>query len=147
MSLRAVAALLALALALAVAALAAAQRPQVVLDGRIRVAVDVVETPALRERGLSGRAALAEHEGMLFLFPTPKIQSFWMKEMNFAIDILWIRDGRIVGISPDLPPPPRMLMQLPRYASPEPCDVVLEVRAGQAKRWGLAIGDPVRVER
>jgi uncharacterized membrane protein (UPF0127 family) len=36
---------------------------------------------------------------------------------------------------------------LPRYSSPEPCDVVLEVRGGQAKRWGLAVGDSVRFER
>ncbi|MBM4382699.1 MAG: DUF192 domain-containing protein [Deltaproteobacteria bacterium] len=142
---RALAALL--ALHLGAAAVAAEKRPEVVLDERIRVAVDVVETPALRERGLSGRADLGEHEGMLFLFPTQKIQSFWMKEMNFAIDILWVRDGQIVGMSENLPPPPRMLMVLPRYASPVPCDIVLEVRAGQAKRWGLAIGDSVRIER
>jgi hypothetical protein len=135
------------ALAVAVGALAAANRAEVVLDDRVRVAVDVVDTPELRERGLSGRPALGEYEGMLFLFPTPQIQTFWMKGMNFPLDILWIREGRIVGISPHVPPPPRMLRMLPRYSSPEPCDVVLEVRGGQAKRWGLAVGDSVRFER
>jgi uncharacterized membrane protein (UPF0127 family) len=141
----ALAGLCALGAALAAGA-AGPRRPVVVLDERVRVSVDIVDTPALRARGLSGRPGLAPEEGMLFLFETPRIQSFWMKDMRFEIDILWIRDGRIVGITPDVPLPdgPR---ELPQYRSPVPCDVVLEVRAGAAKRWGLLIGDSVRVER
>jgi uncharacterized membrane protein (UPF0127 family) len=122
------------------------RRPVVVLDERVRVSVDVVDTPALRARGLSGRPGLAAEEGMLFLFESPRIQSFWMKDMRFSIDILWIRDGRIVGISADLPTP-KSPVDLPQFASPVPCDVVLEVRAGAARKWGLLLGDTVRVER
>ncbi|HEU4429193.1 MAG TPA: DUF192 domain-containing protein, partial [Myxococcota bacterium] len=107
---------------------------------------DVVDTPALRARGLSGRAALAPDEGMLFLFETPAIQSFWMKDMRFPIDIVWIRDQRIVGITPDVPVP-RTPRELPQFHSPVPCDVVLEVRAGTARRWGLRLGDAARLER
>jgi hypothetical protein len=141
----------ALALLVALCAATAApaagpRRPVVVLDERVRVSVDVVDTPALRARGLSGRASLAPEEGMLFLFETPSIQSFWMKEMRFPIDILWIRDGRIVGITPEAPVP-RTPSELPLFRSPTPCDVVLEVRAGAAKRWALLLGDPVRIER
>lgn len=142
---------LAVALLCALAVAAAAQpvgprRPVVVLDERVRVAVDVVDTPFLRARGLSGRPGLAPEEGMLFLFETARIQSFWMKDMRFPIDILWIRDGRIVGISPNVPAP-RTSSELPLYPSPVPCDVVLEVRAGAVHRWGLLLGDAVRVER
>lgn len=142
---------LAIALLCALAAAAGAQpvgprRPVVVLDERVRVAVDVVDTPFLRARGLSGRPGLGPEEGMLFLFDTVRIQSFWMKDMRFPIDILWIRDGRIVGISPNVPVP-RRPSELPQYPSPVPCDVVLEVRAGAAHRWGLLLGDAVRVER
>jgi uncharacterized membrane protein (UPF0127 family) len=122
------------------------RRPVVVLDERVRVSVDVVDTPALRMRGLSGRAALGPEEGMLFLFETPQVQSFWMKGMRFEIDILWIRDGRLVGITPDVPLP-KSPRALPQFQSPIPCDVVLEVRAGAARRWGLLIGDAVRIER
>jgi hypothetical protein len=141
--------LVAIALAALLALPALAETPKravVVLAERVRIAADVVDTPALRERGLSGRAGLAEREGMLFLFPAPAIQTFWMKGMNFPIDIVWIQSGRIVGVSPDVPPPPRMLMQLPRYASPVPCDHVLELRAGASKRLGLSVGDAVRIE-
>jgi uncharacterized membrane protein (UPF0127 family) len=122
------------------------RRPVVVLAERVRVSVDVVDTPALRMRGLSGRASLAPDEGMLFLFDAPRIQSFWMKDMRFAIDIVWIRAGRIVGITPDVPLP-KSPRELPQFASPVPCDVVLEVRAGAVKRWGLVLGDAVRIER
>ena len=140
-----------LALACALAAACAAQaaglrRPVVVLDERVHVSVEVVDTPALRMRGLSGRPSLAPDEGMLFLFDTPQIQSFWMKGMRFPIDILWIRDGRIVGITPDVPIP-KSPSQLPQFPSPVPCDVVLELRAGVAKRWGLRVGHAVRLER
>ena len=116
------------------------------LDERVRVSVDVVDTPLLRMRGLSGRPGLAPEEGMLFLFETPQIQSFWMKDMRFEIDILWIRGGHIVGITPNLPLP-KSPRDLPQFASPVPCDVVLEVRAGAAKRWGLLLGDTVLIER
>jgi len=122
------------------------RRPVVVLTERVRVSVDIVDTPQLRMRGLSGRPGLAPEEGMLFLFETPRIQSFWMKDMRFEIDILWIRDGRIVGITPNLPLP-KSPRELPQFASPVPCDVVLEVRAGAAKHWGLLLGDSVRIER
>ena len=122
------------------------RRPVVVLAERVRVAVDVVASPTERARGLSGRTALAADEGMLFLFETPAIQSFWMKDMRIPIDILWIRDDRIVGITRDVPLP-KSPRELPLFPSPVPCDVVLEVRAGSAQRWGLLLGDAVRVER
>jgi len=137
------AALLALACA---AAASGPRRPVVVLAERQRVAVDVVDTPALRARGLSGRAGLAPDEGMLFLFEAPALQSFWMKDMRFPIDIVWIRDRKIVGITPDLPVP-RTQRELPQFRSPVPCDVVLEIRAGAARRWGLRLGDSARLER
>ena len=122
------------------------RRPVVVLDERVRVSVDVVDTPATRERGLSGRPSLAAHEGMLFLFGHPGPQAFWMKEMRFDIDILWIRGDKLIGVAADARRPTPGA-GLPLYRSPEPCDRVLEVLAGSAKRWGLAIGDAVRIER
>ena len=142
----AVSALLALLFALAASATASGpRRPVVVLDERVRVSVDVVDTPALRTRGLSGRPGLAPDEGMLFLFEGPSVQSFWMRDMRFEIDIVWIRAGRIVGITPNVPLP-KSPYALPRFNSPVACDVVLEVRAGAARRWGLLVGDGVRIE-
>ncbi len=122
------------------------RRPVVVLDERVRVGVEIVDTPALRTRGLSGRADLPDGQGMLFLFETAGFQAFWMKDMRFEIDIVWIRDGKVVGVAPKLPLPKRGV-PLPQYKSPTPCDVVLELRAGAVQRIGLLVGDSVRIER
>ena len=122
------------------------RRPVVVLDERVRISVDIVDTPALRARGLSGRADLPESQGMLFLFETPGSQVFWMKDMHFEIDILWIRDAKLVGVTPTVPLP-KLGLPLLRYSSPAPCDVVLELRAGAAQRMGLRVGHAVRIER
>ena len=103
---------------------------------------EVADTPARRERGLSGRAALAEGEGMLFPYAEPDRYGFWMPDMRFDIDILWIRAGRIVHVEPDVSKddPQRV------YRPGEPADLVLELPAGTARRRGFQVGDAVRVD-
>src|SRR3989344_9043068 len=54
------------------------------------IKVDLVLTPAEQEKGLSGRSELKEGEGMLFVFNKPDKHLFWMKDMNFPIDIIWL---------------------------------------------------------
>ena len=62
--------------------------------------VVLAETPAERVRGLSGRETLPQNEGMLFLFENTDYHAFWMKNMRFPIDIIWMDDDRvIVGIA------------------------------------------------
>jgi uncharacterized membrane protein (UPF0127 family) len=116
----------------------------VVIDDRIRVAVEIAATPPTRTQGLSGHAPLGDDEGMLFLFEWPDKYGFWMKEMLFPLDIIWIRDGLIVDISTDVPAPKQgeeIVNVMPR----ETVDAVLEVNAGFAARHGLRLGLPVEV--
>jgi hypothetical protein len=141
---------LALALSLAAAAaLAFAQSrvdPGVVEIGdSVRVAVTVASTIAARERGLSGKDGLGTDEGMLFVFDDPGEYRFWMKDMKFPIDILWIRGDAIADITTDVavPAPGEVL---PTYAPRVPVDRVLEVNAGFARAHGLRIGMPVRMQ-
>lgn len=110
-------------------------------DG-IRVAVTVAATVATREKGLSGSDGLAPGEGMLFVFDEPGEYRFWMKDMKFPIDILWIKDGMIADITTDaaVPVPGE---PLPTYFPRVPVDRVLEVNAGFARAHGLRIGMPV----
>ncbi len=110
-------------------------------DG-LRVAVTVAATPATREKGLSGREGLGPDEGMLFIFEKLDTYAFWMKDMRFPIDILWIRDGAIADITTDVPQPVPG-QELPLYFPKIPVDRVLEVRAGYARAHGLRIGMPV----
>ena len=61
--------------------------------------VDIADEPNEQIQGLSGRVSMAEDEGMLFIFPNSFVASFWMKEMNFSLDLVWIdADAKIIGI-------------------------------------------------
>ena len=110
--------------------------------------VEVVTTAENTAQGLSGREEIGS-DGMLFLFPQSRIRSFWMKEMRFPIDIIWINHGVVIGVAPAVPPPEpgQSLEALPRYISPAPADTVLEVPAGYAAEHGIQTGSPVHIAR
>jgi uncharacterized protein len=110
--------------------------------GENELLVQIADTAKSREKGLSGRTGLAEGTGMLFVFPQPTQVTFWMKDMNFPLDIIFIRDNRVVSIEKSAPNFPRgtPLEELPRYTSPEPVDMVLEVPAGWSDSNGVSIG-------
>ncbi len=102
--------------------------------------VQVAKTPTTRERGLSGRESLASDEGLLFIFPTSGTHGFWMKDMNFPIDIVWINSSKkVVGISENVAPETYPTSFFP----PKQIQFVLEVNAGTAKKSGLVVGAAV----
>jgi len=104
--------------------------------------VEVVNSEQSREQGLSGRDHIGS-DGMLFIFPTAQIQHFWMKEMKFDLDLVWLKEKKIVQISQRLPHPDvnTLTSALPIYQSNTPVDSVLEVPAGTAEKWKLTVGD------
>lgn len=103
--------------------------------------IEVADTVAKRELGLGERDSLAADAGMYFPFDSAQRWVFWMKGMRFPIDIIWIRDGKIVEIEHSVPPP--TTFPLDTYGPAEPADAVLEINAGQAKEIGLEAGDMV----
>ncbi|MGN6351023.1 MAG: DUF192 domain-containing protein, partial [Candidatus Nitrosocosmicus sp.] len=67
--------------------------------------VDLAITPDQQAKGLSIKNSLNDSEGMLFPFDKPGDYSFWMKDMKFPIDILWIdANNKIVHIEKNLQP-------------------------------------------
>jgi len=103
---------------------------------------EIADTPARKQRGLSGRASLGDGQGMLFPYAEPGRHGFWMPDMHFDIDILWIRAGRIVHVEPDVSKDDPQRVYRPR----EPADLVLELPAGTARRRGFQVGDAVQVD-
>ena len=101
------------------------------------VAVEVVETQEEREKGLSGRSELPEGEGMLFVFDEPGLYSFHMKDMEFAIDIIWMDESkRVVGIMRDVSPD-----TYPQVFTPDSMSrYVLEVPSGFSEEHGVSRG-------
>lgn len=113
-----------------------------------RFVVDVADTAPKHILGLSYRERLKSDAGMLFVFDRPHIREFWMKDMRFPIDIIWIRDDVIVGIEHDVPAPKAETDygDLPRYYSSVPVDEVLEINAGLAKSLDVRTGDRVKLK-
>lgn len=105
--------------------------------------VQVVEKPEALQKGLSGKSSLPDDQGMLFLFADKGDHPFWMKDMKFAIDIIFINDNKIVSIIENAPAPKTANENLPLYRSDEPANKVLEVKAGSVKKYNIKDGDQI----
>ena len=112
--------------------------PFTIGDAKLMVAYAL--TPAVQAQGLSDTPDLAPDTGMLFVFPSDSVVPFWMKDMRYSLDIVWIgSDGTVKDITPDLAPstyPNSFVPKVPvRYA--------LEVPAGFAMANHVVIGTKV----
>lgn len=111
--------------------------------GSTTLDVEIATTPDERERGLSGRMTpLPDSQGMLFVFDHADTYTFWMPDMHFAIDMIWIgEDGKIVDIKSDATPE-----SYPAAFKPSaPAVYVLEVSSGNAVKWGWKPGTPTQI--
>lgn len=109
--------------------------------------VEIADTKDKLERGLSGWEKLGENEGMLFVIPKDSQPGFWMKEMKFSIDIIWIKDNQMVELSENLPIPDGQTPpdNLPKYYPKQPIDYVLEVNAGWTRKNGIKPGTVIEL--
>jgi len=131
---------------------------QLKVGGQILM-VEISTTPAQMQEGLSDRVSMADNQGMLFDFSArggsasggsnAVIPAFWMKDMKFNLDFIWIAQnpstgsGQVVGITADAPRPNSPSDPLPNFYPPEPVSQVLEVNAGWAQKNSVHVGDEV----
>lgn len=115
----------------------------VMLNGNA-IPVEVASTAIERTRGLSDREELSTRaEGLLFLFDEADKYGIWMKDMNFAIDIMWFdTDGRLIHLVQNALPE-----SFPNvFTPPDDALYILEVEAGFTSLYDLRIGDMLNVE-
>ncbi len=105
--------------------------------------LQVTKTPKDYEIGLSKYENLSEDIGMLFSFKKPDYYSFWMKQMKFPIDIIYIKDGEIVTIYKNVKPPKSKNESLTIYKPRKPANMVLEINAGLSDKYKFKEGDKV----
>jgi len=105
----------------------------------------IAKTLKEKEVGLSKYKKLSRDIGMLFSFDKSAYYSFWMKQMKFPIDIIYIRDGKIVTIYKNIDPPKSENESLSIYKPNEPSDMVLEINAGLCDKYKLKVGDKVNL--
>lgn len=111
--------------------------------GQTTWAVELATTPAQRAQGLSGREGLLEGTGMLFIFETDRRLTFWMPEMNFPLDMVWIDSGCLVvdaTLNAPVPLPGQSRADLPRFSPRQPARFVLEVNAGEFEGSEITLG-------
>ena len=101
------------------------------------IQAQLANTLTARELGLSYRDKIGDNEGMLFVFDKPDIYAFWMKDMNFPLDMVWIDSGKkVVAISENI-----STSTFPTsFYPPSPAMYVLEINARAAKNFGMATG-------
>lgn len=109
---------------------------------------EFADTIQSRSQGLSGHAPLGETEGMYFSFPVKASYPFWMKDMTYPLDIIWVANGKVIGVSENIPiPETKNILNLPTYSPPAAIDAALEINAGVFKKFNLKIGDEVLTEK
>lgn len=113
------------------------------LDDQRCIALEVAVTPLQQRIGLMQRPALPPLRGMWFPFDRPQPLRFWMLNTLAPLDMVFVRDNRVLAIEADVPVCPSLPCRGygPRAAS----DGVVELRAGAARRLGIKVGDPVDI--
>lgn len=110
--------------------------------GGTPISVEIADTDFLRERGLSGRESLGPEEGMLFVFPTEGLYQFWMKDMRFSIDIVWLdAEYRIADVHQRVNPETYPEIFTPKVKA----QYVLELPAGFFENHQLKAGNILEI--
>jgi uncharacterized protein len=101
---------------------------------------EVAKTQQQLARGLGGRSCIGENQVMLFEFGSPGYYPFWMKDMRFNIDIVWLDQAhRVVDIKKQATP----ASYPQRFTNHMPAQDVLELKAGRAGQLGLSKGTAI----
>jgi uncharacterized membrane protein (UPF0127 family) len=112
----------------------------VTANGTHAFKTEVARTPAERAKGLMYRHDLPRDRAMLFDFGVEQKVMMWMKNTYVPLDMIFVsRDGRVVSIFYDAKPMSEAII-----SSEQPAYAAIEVRAGVARRIGVAVGDAVR---
>ena len=109
------------------------------------ISVEVADTVEKRSLGLGKRSGLENGWGMLFVFGKRKQHGFWMKDMHFPLDIIWLDNHRIVHILRNVQPA-KSGVNPPVMIPPVAGNFVLEIEAGQAAELKLQVGQQMEYQ-
>ncbi len=121
-----------------------AQKPSAIINNH-SFDIDVARTTAEKQIGLTKYTNLAQNKGMYFIFEKADYYPFWMKNMKFPIDILFIKQNTIVDIKENASPAALSDPNPTQFTPKDPADAVLEISSGLSKKYNIHIGDQVSV--
>jgi uncharacterized membrane protein (UPF0127 family) len=117
---------------------------KVMINGHV-IKVEIANTPETRMKGLSGREKLGKDEGMLFVMDEKRYHTFWMADMKFPIDIIWISDNKVIDLTKNASIPVTG-EDIPVFKPAVEVDKVLEVNAGYIDANNIQLGDEVGID-
>ncbi|WP_405410202.1 DUF192 domain-containing protein [Maribacter sp. Asnod1-A12] len=105
--------------------------------------IEFAETDYETQTGLMYRKGMEDDQGMLFIFPDQRMHSFYMKNTEFPLDIIYIKDDlKIASFQENAQP-----LNETGLSSQVPIKYVLEINGGLAQELGLSIGDSISFSR
>jgi len=105
--------------------------------------IEFAETDYETQTGLMYRKGMDDDQGMLFIFPDQRMHSFYMKNTEFPLDIIYIKDDlKIASFQENAQP-----LNETGLSSQVPIKYVLEINGGLAQELGLSIGDSISFSR
>lgn len=105
--------------------------------GGFTYSLNVADTPALRTKGLGDRVGMPVNQGMLFSYTNQDTRCFWMKDMHFSLDMIWLNaQHQVVYLQQNVSP-----NSFPHtFCSTSPAQYVVELDAGQAASRQIHLG-------
>ncbi|WP_339842168.1 DUF192 domain-containing protein [uncultured Maribacter sp.] len=110
---------------------------------RTRLNIEFAETDYETQTGLMYRKSMEKNQGMLFIFPDEAVHSFYMKNTEFALDIIYIKEDMTIASMQENAQP----LNESGLSSLVPIKYVLEINGGLAEEWGISIGDNITFNR
>jgi len=108
-------------------------------NAKIKIDLEIADNEYERQLGLMNRKSMGENQGMLFIFPYEKMQSFWMRNTLIPLDIIFInKDKEIITIHKNT-----KTLSTQSYPSTEPALYVVEVVGGFTDRHNIIVGDKI----
>lgn len=108
-----------------------------------KIAIEFAETDYEQQTGLMYRKSLEENQGMLFLYPSEAIRSFYMKNTYIPLDIIFYnKDSAVVSFQENAKP-----LDETSLPSEAPAQFILELNAGKAKQWNIEVGDKITFKK
>lgn len=107
------------------------------------ILLEIAQTPRQQAIGLMFREDLPDNQGMLFPFNPPRPVHFWMRNVQFPLDMIFLRNSEVKAIAPSVPP--CTTAACPTYGPDDDIDQVLELKGGRAEALGISVGDIIDI--
>lgn len=109
-----------------------------------KINIEVVTQITERQKMLDWQKDIDQEHGVLFVLPEPSEATVWAKEFKLPADIIWLQNGEIIDLAPNLPALGSDLLS--NYKAPRPATHVLEIGTGFIDKFNLKVGDRLKVD-